>query len=169
MKKKILILFVMVAILFSIAAVKPPRLVRLEVVNKSGEPVIVYLQGVGYDFDEGEFVWHGGSYWRLPYQDPPMNAEGDFMNVPVTTYYTIPKDLYEISVGYEQEMNWADGQPATVCMSNWVPVDYVDDAAYFSMNRNRRLVIPACDVIPKVLPGPKNDVFKWTRWLLVVK
>ena len=167
--KKLIVVLVLMAMLFSVAAVKPPRLVRLEVVNKSGEPVIVYLQGVGYDFEEGEFKWHGGTYWRLPYQDPPMNVEGEYMNVPVTSYYTIPKDLYEISIGYQQEMDWAKGQSAVVCKSNWVPVEYIDKVAYFAMDRNRKITIPPCDSVASVLVGPKNDVFKWARWLLVVK
>ena len=166
MKKKILILFVVVAMLLSVAAVKPPRLVRLEVVNKSGEPVYVELTGTGYDFKDKAYLWHGGSYWWLGHQNPPVDALGNYL--PVTAYgtYTIPKDRYIINIYYEQELY---GEILSNCIANYVPDDYENGVAYWDQDRNRELVIFGCDVIPKVLPGPKNDVFKWARWLLVVK
>ena len=168
--KKILSLVILLAVLFTtVAAVKPPRLVRLEVVNKSGEPVYVELTGTGYDFGEKEFKWYGGTYWWLPYQDPPMDAVGDYLNVTAYGMYTVPKDLYQIKVWYEQEMNGTEGDPVVICETNWVPVEYIGSTAYFPMDRNRKIVVPPCNQIPSVLPGPKNNVFKWARWLLVVK
>ena len=166
MKTKILILFVMVAMILSIAAVKPPRLVRLEVVNKAGEPVYVNLTGTGYDFKDKVYQWYGGTYWFLPYQDPPKDAEGNWMDVVAYGTYTVPKDRYVITVNYEQEMI---GDVRSDCISNWVPDDYEDGVAYFDLDRNRKITIHKCFQVPKVLPGPKNDVFKWARWLLVVK
>lgn len=164
--KKIIVVLVLMAMLFSIAAVKPPRLVRLEVVNKSGEPVYVNLTGTGYDFKENAHIWSGGKYWFLPYQDPPQDAEGDYMDVTAYGRYTIPKDRYVITINYMQEMV---GETRSNCLTNWVPDGYEDGVAYFDMDRNRKLTIGKCNVIPKVLPGPENDVFKWARWLLVVK
>jgi len=166
--KKLILLIMVLAVLLT-ASVKPPRLVRLEVVNKAGEPVKIQLQGMGYDFDAEEFKWNVGSYQWLPYQDPPMNAEGDYFDVPVTTVYTIPKDLYEIDVYYQQELDGIEGEPVVKCLSNWVPLEYVGKAAYWVQDRNRRLVVPECDQVASVLVGPKNDAFKWARWLLVVK
>ena len=166
MKTKILILLIVVAMVLSIAAVKPPRLVRLEVVNKSGEPVYVNLTGTGYDFKENAYLWYGGTYWFLPYQDPPQDAEGNYMDVTAYGQYTIPKDRYVITINYMQEMV---GEIRSNCLANWVPDDYEDGVAYFDMDRNRKITIGKCNVIPKVLPGPKSDVIKWARWLLVVK
>jgi len=166
MKMKILIMFVVIAMILSIAAVKPPRLVRLEVVNKSGEPVYVNLTGTGYDFKEKAYLWHGGSYWFLPYQNPPMDALGNWLDVTARGMYTIPKDRYVVVVNYEQEMI---GEVRSTCLTNWVPDDYEDGVAYFDMDRNWKITIGKCNFIPKNLPGPKNDVFKWARWLLVVK
>lgn len=164
--KKIILLVMVLAVLLT-ASVKPPRLVRLEVVNKSGEPVGIDLQGVGYDFEAKEFKWHTGTHWWLPYQDPPMNADGDFMNIPTTRFYTIPQDLYQIDIRYHQEGYGVNGESVVVCKSNWVPVQYVDKVAYFAMDRSRKLVIPPCDQVASVLVGPKNDVFKWARWILL--
>ena len=164
--KKIISLMILLAVLFTtVAAVKPPRLVRLEVVNKSGEPVYIELTGTGYDFGTETFKWHGGTYWWLPYQNPPMDAVGDYLNVTAYGTYTVPKDLYQIKVWYQQEMD----NTFMKCETNWVPVQYVNSTAYFAMDRYRKLVVPPCNQIPSVLPGPKNDVFKWARWLLVVK
>jgi hypothetical protein len=165
MKTKTLILFVLVALVLS-AAVKPPRLVRLEVVNKSGEPVYIDLTGTGYDFKEQAYLWYGGSYWWLPYQDPPQDALGNYLDVTAYGRYTVPIDRYIINIHYHQELY---GEVLSNCLANWVPDDYEDGVAYFDLDRNRKITIGKCDVIPKVLPGPKNDVFKWARWLLVVK
>ncbi len=166
MKTKILILFVLVAMVLSIAAVKPPRLVRLEVVNKSGEPVYINLTGTGYDFAKKAHIWGGGAYWFLPYQDPPIDAEGNYMNVTAYGRYTLPKDRYVITINYMQEMV---GENRSNCLANWVPDDYEDGVAYFNLDRNRKITIGKCDVIPKVLVYPESNVFKWARWLLVVK
>ena len=164
--KKLIVILVMMAMLFSIAAVKPPRLVRLEVVNKSGEPVYITLQGTGYDFEKKAHTWGSGSYHWLSHQDPPMDAEGNYLDVTAYGMYTIPKDRYIITLNYRQEMV---GAIRSNCLTNWTPDDYEDGVAYWDQDRNRKMVIGKCDVIPKVLPGPKNDVFKWARWLLVVK
>jgi len=166
MKMKILILFVLVAMVLSVAAVKPPRLVRLEVVNKSGEPVYIELTGTGYDFKEQAYIWAGSSYFWLPYQNPPQDALGDYLDVTAYGTYTVPKDRYIINMYYHQELY---GDVLTNCLANWTPDDYEDGVAYWNQDRNRKLVIGKCNVIPKVLPGPENDVFKWARWLLVVK
>ena len=163
--KKMISLMILLAVLFSIAAVKPPRLVRLEIVNKSGEPVYIELTGTGYDFGEQAFKWHGGSYWWLPYQDPPMDAVGEYLNVTAYGMYTVPSDLYQIKIWYQQEID----DTSFKCVTNWVPLQYVDSTAYFALDRNRKIVIPPCNQIPSVLPGPKNDQIKWARWLLVVK
>ena len=174
MKRVLQLVIVMALVLIAVAPAsaagledaKPPRNTRLELVNKSGEPIYVELTGVGYNFDEDKFMWHGGSYWWLGHMEPPLDAVGDYINVPVAKNFDIPRDLYQIKIWYQQEL---DGVPVVVCKSNWVPVKYVDKAAYFSMEFNRKLVVPACDEVAKVLVGPKNDVFKWARWLLVVK
>lgn len=166
MKTKILILYALVALVLSAAAVKPPRIVRLEVVNKSGEPVYIELTGTGYDFKEKAYLWHGGTYWWLPYQDPPQDARGNYLDVPAYGNYTVPKDRYIVSVWYHQEYY---GNPRSDCLANWVPDDYEDGVAYFDLDRNRKITIGKCDVIPKVLVHPESDVFKWARWLLVVK
>jgi len=163
MKK--LIILILLVVLLSVAAVKPPRLVRLEIVNKSGEPVYIELTGTGYDFKEMAYLWHGGSYWYLPYQDPPMDALGDYLDVTAYGTYTVPRDRYIIAISYAREKaDWNVN-----CLANWVPDDYEDGVAYFNLDRNRKITIGKCNVIPKNLPGPKNDVFKWARWLLVVK
>ena len=167
--KRIIGLFFVWSIVFTMlfsAMVKPPRLVRLEVVNKSGEPVYVTLTGTGYDFEKKVYLWHGGSYWFLPYQDPPMDVLGNYMNVPAYGMYTVPKDRYIITINYEQEMV---GDVRSNCLANWVPDDYEDGVAYFDMDRNRKITIGKCNVVPKYLVGPKNDAIKWARWLLVVK
>jgi len=164
--KKLIVILVLMAMLFSVAAVKPPRLVRLEVVNKSGEPVYIELTGTGYDFKEKAHIWAGGSYKWLPYQDPPMDALGNYLDVTAYGMYTIPKDRYIINMYYHQELY---GAVLTNCLANWVPDDYEDGIAYWNQDRNRKLVIGECDVIPKVLVHPESDVFKWARWLLVVK
>ncbi len=169
MKKQIVFLVivaVIVTMLLSVAAVKPPRLVRLEVVNKSGEPVYIELTGTGYDFKDKVYLWHGGSLWWLPYQDPPMDALGNYLDVTAYGRYTVPKDRYIINMWYHQEYY---GDVRSNCLANWTPDDYEDGVAYFNMNRNRKLIIGKCDVIPKVLVKPESDTFKWARWLLVVK
>jgi len=166
MKMKILVLLIVVAMVLSIAAVKPPRLVRLEVVNKSGEPVYIELTGTGYDFQKKAHIWAGGSYHWLPYQDPPQDADGNYMDVTAYGTYTIPKDRYIVNMYYHQELY---GEVLSNCLANWTPDDNEGGVAYWNQDRNRKMVIGKCDVIPKVLPGPKSDVFKWARWLLVVK
>ena len=164
--KKIITSLILLAVLFLIAAVKPPRLVRLEVVNKSGEPVYIELTGTGYDFKEKAHIWKGGSYFWLPYQDPPVDALGDYLKVTAYGTYTVPKDRYIINMWYHQEFY---GEVRSDCLANWVPDDYEDGVAYWNQDRNRTMVIFPCNKIPKVLPGPESDVFKWARWLLVVK
>jgi hypothetical protein len=166
MKTKILILLIVVAMILSVAAVKPPRLVRLEVVNKSGEPVYIELTGTGYDFNEMAHIWAGGSYWWLAHQDPPVDALGDYLKVTAYGVYTVPKDRYIINMYYHQELY---GEVLSNCLANYVPDGYENGVAYWDQDRNRKMVIGKCNVIPKNLPGPKNDVFKWARWLLVVK
>lgn len=160
-KVMLLVLIVMLVSAFLVAAGPGLRIVRLEVVNKSGEPVSIELTGTGYDFKEKAYLWYGGSYWWLPHQDPPKDALGQYL--PVTAYgmYTIPKDRYFITIYYKQEI---DGDVA-LCLANWT----LDGkkVAYFDMDRNRKLTIGKCNVIPKVLPGPKNDAVKWARWLYI--
>ena len=162
-KVMLLVLTVMLVSSFLIAAGPPLKNVDLEVVNKAGEPVSIELIGTGYDFEENAYLWYGGSYWWLPYQDPPKDALGQYL--PVTAYgtYTVPIDRYFINVYYKQEI---DGDVA-VCLANWT----LDGkkVAYFDMDRNRKLTIFGCDSIPNVLPGHKNDAVKWARWLFVVK
>lgn len=164
--KKLIVVLVLMAMLFSVAAVKPPRLVRLEVVNKSGEPVYIELTGTGYDFKEGAYLWHGGTYSWLAHQDPPMDALGNYLDVSAYSTYTLLKDRYIVNIYYHQELY---GEVLSSCLANWVPDDYEDGVAMFDLDRNRKITIGKCNVIPKNLPGPKNDVFKWARWLLVVK
>ena len=166
--KKVIVLTVLMAMIGALlltAAVKPPRLVRLEIVNKSGEPVYVELIGTGYDFKEKAHIWSGNYYW-LAHQDPPLDVKGKFLDAAGYGTYTILRDRYIINMWYHQEFY---GDVRSNCLANWVPDDYEDGVAYWNQDRNRKMVIGKCNVIPKVLPGPKNDVFKWARWLLVVK
>ena len=95
-----------------------------------------------------------------------MDALGDYLDVPAYGRYTVPKDRYIVNIYYHQELY---GEVLSNCLANYVPDDYEDGVAYWDQDRNRKMVIGKCDVIPKNLTGPKNDVFKWARWLLVVK
>jgi hypothetical protein len=162
-KVMLLVLTVMLVSAFLVAAGPGLRIVRLEVVNKSGEPVSIELIGTGYDFKEQAYLWYGGVYWWLAHQDPPKDVLGRYL--PVTAYkmYTVPTDRYFINIYYKQEI---DGD-VEVCLANWT----LDGkkAAYLDLDRNRKLTIGPCDAIPKVLPGRKNDAVKWARWLFVVK
>ena len=166
MKKVMLFMFVLVLVFSQIATVKPPRIVRLELINKAGEPTSLELTGTGYDFEESAYVWPGGTYWWLAHQDPPKNpATNEYMNVPAYKNYTLPKDRYIIAVHYKQEID----DSTVACLINWTPDGYDNGSAYFDLDRNRKLTIGKCNAIPKVLPGRKNDAVKWARWLFVVK
>jgi hypothetical protein len=162
----LLVLTVLLVSLLLTASTKPPRTVRLEIKNVAGEPIVLEMTGTGYDFKENSHIWPGGAYYWLSHQDPPINpATKEYMNVPSFGRYTLPTDRYVIEVHYAQEI--ADN--SITCLMNWVPDGFENGTAYFDLDRNRKLTIPACDQIPKVLPGHKNNAVKWARWLFIVK
>lgn len=166
MKKVMLLVLVLMLAFSQMATVKPPRIVRLEIVNKAGEPISIEMTGTGYDFKKNAYIWPGGAYWWLAHQDPPKNpATMEYMDVPAYKMYTLPKDRYIIVIHYQQEIE----DNTVLCLMNWVPDGFENGSAYFDLDRNRKLTIGPCDVLPKVLPGRKNDAVKWARWLFVVK
>jgi len=170
-KVMLLVLTVMLVSAFLMAGtVKPPPVLRLEVVNKAGEPIKLEMTGTGYDFKKEAHIWAGGAYHWLPYQDPPINpSTKEYMNVPAYGAYDLPRDRYIIRVVYQQEIDGEPGDAIVRCLMNWVPDGYEDNVAYFDMDRNRKLTVGKCNLVPRVLPGRKSDAVKWARWLFVVK
>jgi hypothetical protein len=157
----------MVLMLFTMA-LSAPRLVRLEVVNRAGEPVTVQLQGLGYDFKEGEYNFQGAFYW-LHLNDPPLDAEGDWLDVETTTLYTVLKDRYAVDVFYpEKELVGSD---SVTCLNNWTPKEWDGKAVYFDAIKGgenaNRIVIKKCNTVPAEVGNPFYGQIKWNRYYLL--
>jgi len=166
--KKIILIAILVLLIFTMAVTKPPRLVRLEVVNRSGEPAAVQLQGLGYDFVDQEYAAFRGAFYWLDYQSPPIAPNGEYIDVDISKTYTILKDRYVIVVFYEQEL-----KGGTVCLNNWTPEEYDGDLVFFDAIKGgshpNKIVILPCDQIPTTIGEPEYGLVKWSKHLLVVK
>ena len=174
--KKVMLVLLIVVFSFGIVAgdkppympKKPPGTARVEIVNKSGEKIYVSLVGVGYDFRIKEFVTDWGG---IPPSRAYVQIEGTktisvggktyVLRLPeVTKTVHVFKDLYAISVTYQQE---ADGEG--VCMNNWTPQKLADFPAFYAaQGNNSRLVVRACDKVPANLGKSADGTLKWNRF-----
>ena len=129
MKKLTIALLVLLIALFLISAdVKPPKTIRVEIVNRSGEDITVSLIGMGYDFSTGDFIGSWGiirpgiHYFTVPGTIRTQLLTGQTLVTKLPEYIYeahILRDLYIITVHYEQE---STGR--IVCLNNWVPIKY---------------------------------------------
>ena len=170
--KKLLVILVIVVCVFGLIAAdappKPPREVNLDIVNRSGEDVIVSLVGLGYDFKGREFVGHWGvvypgfHYVTVPGTIKTMMPSGVTVVTRLPEYVKnlhVLKDLYIISVTYEREI---DGY--VVCLNNWTPVKYYGMATYYpASGPHNKLIIKKCDSVPANLGAPGEGVIKYNR------
>lgn len=187
--KKIVVLIVLILTASLLIGAKPPerglkkhpKKVNLDIVNKSGEQVIVTLVGTGYDFQDGTF---GNDWGPVRYGFYYVTVEGNYIvTLPTKETVEIPqaevvrnlkvlKDLYVVSVTYETEF---DG--TLICLNNWTPQKYEGEAGFFAAPKiYNKLVIRKCDEVPSNLGAPAAGITKfnraglsmyWEHWLIV--
>lgn len=180
--RKVIIVLLIVAMLFLVAAdkpPKPPKVLRLTIVNRAGEDVRVSLTGLGYDFQTGEFI---GDWGVVAPQFYSTVAVGTIARVlpnkqTVTikldqhiTYMDVLRDLYILNLQYDREVVPAGSDAgAVICLNTWTPASMYGNPTYYAVKGgNTRLIIKPCNQVPANLGAPGEGVLKYNRFMILL-
>ena len=176
--RKVIIVLLIVAMLFLVAAdkpPKPPKVLRLTIVNRAGEDVRVSLTGLGYDFQTGEFIDGWGAispqfYSTLVPGTLTVNKNVILKLPEYIAYMDVLKDLYVLDLQYNREVVPEESNAASViCLNTWVPPAYYGDPTYYAVRGgNARLVIKPCNQVPVNLGAPGEGILKYNRYMILL-
>jgi len=178
MKKVIVLLLITVLMLPLIAAdkpPKPPKVLRLTVINRAGEDVRVSLTGLGYDFQTGEFVGDWGIiapqfYSTLVPGTLTVNKNLIIKLPEYIEYMDVLRDLYVLDLQYNREVvPEGTNNAAVVCLNTWTPASMYGDPTYFAVKgSNTKLIIKPCNQVPANLGAPGEGVLKYNRFMILL-
>jgi hypothetical protein len=181
--KRVIVVLLVIAMLFLVAAnkpPKPPKIMDLEIVNRSGEEVRVSLTGLGYDFQKNEFVggW-GNIHPQFYYITVPGSIETELLNGTILTIklpqyvkrVDVLRDLYVLDVQYAREIVPQGSNAASVmCLNTWVPPAYYGDPTYYPVKYMRqKLIIKPCNSVPVNIGAPSEGVVKYNKLNLILE
>jgi len=178
--KRLVVVLLVIAMLFLVAAdkpPKPPKLVQVEVVNKAGEDVLVSFTGLGYDFQNDLFVGSWGNILPRFYSATVPGTIETKLPSGVVLVTKLPvsikrvdvlKDLYVLDVTYAREIVPEGSNAAgVICLNTWVPPKYYGSPTYYPARYARqKLVIKPCNSVPVNLGAPSAGILKYNRYLL---
>ena len=181
--KRIIVLLLVIALMLPLIAAdtppKPPKVLRLALVNRSGEDVRVSLTGLGYDFQTGEFIDGWGALRPQFYsvlvpgtitRDLPIYGTVVIKLSEHIEYADVLRDLYILSLQYNREIVPAGSNAASViCLNTYVPASMYGDPTYFAVRGgNAKLIIKPCNQVPVNLGAPGEGVLKYNRYMILL-
>ena len=177
MKRTIILLLVIALMLPLIAAdtPRPPKVVRLTIVNRAGEDVRVSLTGLGYDFQTGEFISGWGAlspqfYSTLVPGTMVVNKDVVIKLPEYIKHVDVLRDLYVLDLQYNREIVPSGSNAASViCLNTWTPASMYGDPTYFAVRGgNAKLIIKSCNQVPVNLGAPGEGVLKYNRYMILL-
>jgi hypothetical protein len=181
--KKVIVLLLVIALMLPLIAAdtppKPPKVLRLTIVNRAGEDVRVSLTGLGYDFRTGEFV---GDWGIIGPQFYSTVAPGTITRVLPNkqtvviklkqhiTYMDVLRDLYILNLQYNREIvPEGTSNAAVICLNTWTPASMYGNPTYFAVKGgNAKLIIKPCNQVPANLGAPDEGVLKYNRFMILL-